>query len=172
MTTLLNSIEELRSEVLAKNEEAVAKVEKKVTGMTAMRVALGMLKEVKFSSVSDAYNLPDNAREVDADGKMVVPFITRKTLYAVWEALKGFGYTFADAPAVAINREDGNVIAVYEKCKKEGVVSMGEAIVRLPASFLAKNEAIIQAYVDDIAKANRLINKARKDGKSEYIVKD
>ena len=154
------------------NADAVQKTADKVCKSVSMSVALNMLEAVHFSSVADAYNLTDNVRERNADGEAVSHWITRKTLYNVWETLEAFGYNFTSATAVAVDKSADDTLAVYARLQKDGVVKMPDAIVKYSASYIAKNEAIIQSYVDDIALAKKRLNKARKDGKSVAVVKD
>lgn len=173
MTTLNTyTLTELVSAMEKQNTDAIEKTAEKVSKSVSLTVALNMLKAVKFSSVSDAFNLADNVRETDADGNAVSHWITRKTIYNVWETLKAYGYNANSADAVSVDKTADDVMTVYARLQKDGVIKVADAIVKYSPSYIAKNEAIIQQYCDDIALAVKRLNRARKDGKSEQIVKD
>ena len=172
MTSTIYSLTDLVEAMTKQNAEAVQKTADKVSKSVSLSVALNMLEAVHFSSVADAYNLADNVRDRNADGEAVSHWITRKTLYNVWDTLKAYGYNFTSATAVSIDKQADDVLAVYARCQKDGIVKMSDAIVKYSATYIAKNEAIIQAYVDDIVLATKRLNKARKDGKSVAIVND
>lgn len=172
MANNIYTLTDLVETMSKQNADAVQKTADKVSKSVSMSVALNMLEAVHFSSVADAFNLADNVRERNADGDAVSHWITRKTLYNVWETLEAYGYNFTSATAVSVDKQADDTMAVFARLQKDGVVKMADAIVKYSASYIAKNEAIIQAYVDDIALAKKRLNKARKDGKSVAVVND